>query len=80
LLTNFIVDAISSKKEWVEINGVMRRQMNMDWIWGVLVGIVLSPLMLIVYNKARPKHRIMEVVTTTMFLVITTVVYLIYEV
>lgn len=79
LLTNFIIDIFSSDKEWRNVDEVRHRGMDMNWIWGVLAGIILSPLILLLYHTSKLRSSVIEAGVTALFVITTTVIYIIYE-
>ncbi len=79
LLTNFIVDTVNPDKEWGDLDEVRHRGMDMNWIWGVQAGIILSPLILFFYHISKLRSRMIETVVTALFVITTMVIYIIYE-
>jgi glucan phosphoethanolaminetransferase (alkaline phosphatase superfamily) len=80
ILTNFIIDRISPGDGWVVDNiGERRRVMQMNWIWGVLAGLVLSPLAIILYHKKIKRNRVLEISLTTIFIILTAIIYIKHE-
>jgi len=81
ILTNLIVNTISPDDGWfVDTNGERHRVMQMNWIWGVLVGIVLSPLTIFLYHKKTQRNRVLEISLTTIFTILTSIIYIKYEI
>jgi len=81
ILTNLIVNAISPDDGWfVGTNGERHRVMQMNWIWGVLAGIFLSPLTIFMYHKKIQRNKILEISLTTIFIVLTSIIYIKYEI
>src|SRR5690554_4452737 len=75
ILTNFIVNTISPDDGWfVDNNGERHRVMQMNWIWGVLVGLVLSPLTIFIYHKIIKRNKVLEVSLTTVFIILTAII------
>ena len=79
MLTNLIIDLLNPDRGWVEFEGERHRVMDMSWIWGVILGFLLSPLTIILYHKSKVRNRSIEIGITTLFLVITIVIYIVYE-
>lgn len=78
IVTNLIVNLINPYDGWsVNTNGERVRVMQMNWIWGVLVGLVLSPLTIFLYNKKR--NKMLEISFTTIFIILTVIIYIKYE-
>ncbi len=77
ILTNLIVGTINPDDGWfVDNNGVRYRVMSMNWIWGVVAGIVLSPLTIILYHKKVKRNKILEISITIIFIVLTAIIYI----
>ena len=79
MLTNFIIDLINSDRGWVEFEGERHRVMDTSWIWGVFLGFILTPLTIILYHRKKVRNRSIEITVTSLFLVITTAIYIVYE-
>lgn len=81
ILTNQIVNIISPDDGWVvDTNGERHRVMQMNWIWGVLAGLVLSPLTIILYHKKIRRNKVLEISLTTIFIILTTIIYIKHEI
>jgi hypothetical protein len=81
ILTNFIIDTISPGDGWVvDTTGVRHRVMQMNWIWGVLTGLVLSPLTIVLYHKKIKRNRVLEISLTTIFIILTAIIYIKHEI
>ncbi len=81
MLTNFIVDTISPDDGWVvDNNGERHRVMQMNWIWGVLAGLVLSPLTIFLYHKKKQRNKVLEISFTIIFIILTAIIYFKYEI
>ena len=59
-------------------NGEKFRVMQTNWIWAVLLGIILSPWAIFQYNKIKPRYRILEISLTLVFILSTTILYIFY--
>ena len=59
-------------------NGEKFRVMQTNWIWSVLLGIILSPWAIFQYNKIKPRYRILEISLTLVFILSTTILYIFY--
>ena len=80
ILTNLVVDTIHPDDGWIVANnGERHRIMQMNW-WGVLAGLVLSPLTIVLYHKKINRNRALEISLTTVFIVLTAIVYVKYEI
>ena len=79
ILTNIIVNTISPDDGWfVDKNGERHRVMQMNWIWGVLSGLILSPLTIVLYHKKIERNKALEVSLTTIFIILTAIIYIKY--
>ncbi len=79
MLTNLIIDLINPDRGWVEFEGDRHRVMDRSWIWSVILGIILTPLTIILYHRKKVRNRSIEIALTSLFLVITTAIYIVYE-
>ncbi|HEY8917807.1 MAG TPA: hypothetical protein VIM87_15290 [Chitinophaga sp.] len=52
-----------------------------DWlgIYGIMTGLILSPLTILLYHKMKRRNKKMEVAVTAIFVFVTTLVYINYE-
>lgn len=81
MLTTHFANVMNPDSGWiVDSNGVRQRVMNMTWIWGVLSGLILTPLAILVYHKFIKRQPILEISTTVLFLVLTAMVYVQHEI
>ena len=81
ILTNHIVNIISPDDGWiVDTNGEKHWLMQMNWIWGILVGLVLSPLTIALYHKKVKRNKILEISLTTVFIILTAIIYIKHEI
>lgn len=78
-LVDKIIDFLNPNRGWVEYQGERYRVMDMNWIWGVFFGFILSPLTIILYHKKKLRNRSLEIGLLTFFLVITSVIYIVNE-
>jgi hypothetical protein len=77
ILNELIVNTISPNNGWfVDSNGEKRRVMQMNWIWGVLAGFVLSPVIIIFYHKKVRRNKVLEIAFTTIFIILTAIIYI----
>lgn len=80
ILTNLIVNAINPDDGWfIETNGERHRVMQMNWMWGVLTGLVLAPLTIVLYHKKIQRNKVLEISLTTVFIILTTIIYIKHE-
>lgn len=76
LLVHLITNSIAPDTAWIiDAHGERRRVMGMNWIWGVLAGLILSPLMLILYHRKVRRNRILEISLTVVFILSTGIIY-----
>jgi len=53
----YFVHNLNPDAGWIEIDGEKRRVMNMNSIWGVLGGIILSPIIVRKYHKSVNRNK-----------------------
>ncbi len=78
-LTNIIIFKISPEKSnsgFIDINGERHATMQMNWLWGVFSGLILSPLTIVLYHKKIQRNKILEISLTTIFIVLTAIIYI----
>jgi len=81
ILTTLIVNTFSPDDGWfIDGNGERHRVMQMNWIWGVLFGLIFSPLTIILYHKKIHRNKVLEIILTTIFIVVTAIIYIKYEI
>jgi hypothetical protein len=81
ILTNQIVNIISPDHGYVvDSNWERHRVMQMNWIWAVLTGLVLSPLTIILYHKKIQRNKALEISFTTAFIISTAIIYIKHEI
>ena len=80
IVTNFIVNIINPDDGWFVDNTGRHRVMSLNWIWGVVAGIIISPLMVIIYHKFVKRNRLLEILLTIFFIITTIIIYIIYEI
>jgi hypothetical protein len=77
ILTNQNVNIISPDHGYVvHSNWERHRVMQMNWIWGVLAGLVLSPLTIVLYHKKIQRNKALEISFTTVFIILTAIIYI----
>ncbi|SEL31370.1 hypothetical protein SAMN04488505_10213 [Chitinophaga rupis] len=61
------------------IDGII--SIHPDWtgIYGMLTGLILSPLTILFYHKIKRRNRKMEVAVITIFMFVTAIIYVKYE-
>jgi len=80
ILTSLTVNIISPDNDWVvDTNGERHKVMQMNWIWGVLTGLSLSLLTILLYHKKVKRNKILEISLTTIFIILTAIVYIKHE-
>lgn len=81
ILTNLIINIISPDDGYiVDSDGEKRRVMQLSWMWGVLAGLILSPLTIVLYHKKVRKNKMLEISLTTIFIILTAIIYIKYEI
>lgn len=70
MLAAWLVDSIYPERGWVEVDGKKRKVMDMSWVWCVLCGLFFSPISLFVYHKVKMRNRAVEIIVTTIFVVL----------
>ena len=81
MLTTHLANVLNPESGWIiDSNGVRQRVMNMTWIWGVLSGLILTPLAILAYHRFVQRKPILEISLTVVFLVVTTIVYVQHEI
>ncbi len=78
LCTHLLLNAMSSNEGWV-VSAENHRLMQSNYIVGLLSGLVLSPLILILYHKKAPRNKRLEISLTAIFSIITAIIYIKYE-
>lgn len=76
LLSNILLDILNPNRDWIVIDGQRRKVMDASWIYGVIVGLILAPLMILLYHQKIKRNRIVETATTSIFLIVTAIIYL----
>ncbi len=74
----FFVHKLNPNAGWVEVDGKKRRVMDMNWVWGILGGIIISPIITIKYYKSVNKNKILELIFLILFIIVTTIIYFFY--
>lgn len=62
---------------WVELDGEMRRVMDMSWLLVILIALILAPITVITYNKLKLRFKISEQIITWTFTITVFLVYII---
>jgi len=75
MLTDLFVNWLYPAKG-IELNGKIYRTMNMNWVWGLIIGFVLAIGTLVLYYKINRRSRTLEIGTTILFLTTTLIIYL----
>lgn len=80
-LSNHIIDIINPNDGWViDSSGEKQRVMQMNWKWANLLGLVLTPLLMVLYHKIIGKNKVLEISLTTIFIILTFIIYIKYEI
>jgi hypothetical protein len=77
-LINWIMGFIDPNRGWALDNNEVRlgKVMDMTWIWGLLLGLILSPLTVLLYHKVIHKNRTVEILVTIAFTGIIAIAYI----
>lgn len=75
LLTNLIIGVIDPNRGTVMVDGVKRHVMDMTWILGILLGLVFAPITITIYHKKLRSDRVIEIVFTAVFIIVTALIY-----
>lgn len=62
--------------EVIESNGTRHRVMQMNWVWGVLCSLSLTPLIIFFYYKKKQQYKLLEIGLTVIFIIETAINYL----
>jgi hypothetical protein len=77
ILSSLTINIISPDNGWVvDTNGERHKVMQTNWIWGVLAGLIISPLAILLYYKKVKRNKILEISLTTIFIILTAIVYI----
>lgn len=81
ILTSLIINTIMPDDGWiVDSNGERHRVMPMNWMWGVLVGLVISPVAIFLYHRKMKRNKVLEISLTTIFIILTAIIYIAHEI
>ena len=81
ILTSLIVSTLMPDNGWVvDNNGERHRVMSMSWMWGVLAGLVISPVVVFLYHRKIQRNKILEISLTTVFIISTAIIYITHEI
>ncbi len=71
-LSNFI----NPNDGWVvDSSGERQRVMQLNWVWCILAGLVLSPLIIILYHKKAQGNKVVEIAFVSVFVLVTAIIY-----
>jgi len=80
IITNQLITLMNPDEGWfIDSNGERQRVMQMNWIWGVFTGLILSPLLVILYHKKINRNSLIEISMTTLFIISTAIIYIKHE-
>lgn len=80
MITDWIIHFVNPNRNWVVVNGIKHPTMDFSWIWGVIAGLILSPVTIVLYHKNNRRNQFIEIATTVLFLMVTISIYFRYEV
>jgi len=79
MIVNAIANWINPNDGVIMVDGVPRRVMQRNWLWGWCLGFILSAGSVWWYYRRKQKSKALELGFTILFLLITAVIYVIYE-
>jgi len=79
MIIGYIVHQLNPNAGWVNIDGERQRVMNWNWIWGVLGGLIFSPILVYKYHKSIKRNKILEMIFVGIFIIVSILIYLIFE-
>jgi hypothetical protein len=79
LLLTFLIDLFSTTPKWEVYNGIRRPIKNMNWVWGAIAALFLSPISVVIHHKQKMRIRAFEIATTSFFIAMTAVIYITFE-
>lgn len=72
-----IMNIINPEDGWItDSNGEKQRVMQMNWIWGVFLGLLLSPILVTLYQRRIKRNTSLEIAFTTVFILVTAIIYI----
>ena len=81
ILTSLIVNTIMPDDGWVvDDKGERYRVMEMNWMWGVLAGLVISPAVVFLYHRKIQRNKVLEISLTAIFIISTAIIYITHEI
>lgn len=76
MLLYHITNMINPTDGWVvDSSGARQRVMQLNWVWGVFAGLILSPLIVILYHKKVQRNKMLEIAFVGVFVLVTAVFY-----
>lgn len=78
LLTDGVMGVLYPDKGWVEVDGEKQSVMDMSWIAGLIVSVVLTPITVWLYHYKSNRNIALEMICTLMFVFMTLAVFLIF--
>jgi hypothetical protein len=80
IFTGPIVNILNPDDGWVvDKSGERHRIMQMNWAWGALIGLIISPLTILFYHKFIRRNKYLEILFTATFVVVTGITYIKYQ-
>lgn len=71
------MNIIDPEDGWItDSNGEKQRVMQMNGIWGVFLGLLLSPILVTLYQRRIKRNTSLEIAFTTVFIIVTAVIYM----
>jgi len=73
-----ISNMINPNDGWiVDSSGERQRVMQLNWVWCILAGLILSPLIVILYHKKAERNKVLEITFIGVFVLVSAIIYLI---
>lgn len=74
IITNSIVNLINPDDGWITLGKEKKKVMSVNWIWGILFGVILSPIVVLYYHKRVNRIFLLEISLTGIFVFITSII------
>lgn len=77
MLSQLIIDFLFPHDGWViDPNGERQRVMSTKWIWAVISGLVISPIVITLYHKKINRSTNFEILISYAFIIVTAAVFI----
>ena len=74
MLTNYVVNKLQADNAWITDNNGQKHRI-MQWLWGALSGIIISPLLAFFYHNKIKSNKIIERAYIIMFISASILIY-----